>query len=221
MGIETSPSCSKPLNERKRLVSTIDLLRNYSSWRGVLTGMRLRALVGISSVIVLFLVGALFFLRQSRLAWLSPAELALKHINPPSSWADPDCSRLRRTISAAVSESGPRAGMAAALLSADEVAVYRVVIHQWNSDARTSLNVSDRTFRLDSVSPTSGVSNCECLRSLEVQSLASASHSIHALTRAVFPEKNILLVDAASQFTTVRRNDPHNGMAEGKSVEKA
>ena len=48
-----------------------------------------------------------------------------------------------------------------------------------------------------------------------------ASHSIHALTRAVFPERNIRLVDADAQLTTIQHNDPHNGMAAGKSVEKA
>lgn len=183
--------------------------------------MRWRTLVGSSAVIVLLLVGALFLLRHSCLARLGPAELALKHINPPSSWADPDCSRLRRTISTAVRESVSKTIVSTDSLSADEVAVYRVVLHRWNSDARTSLNVSDRTFPLDAVSPRSSISNCECARSLEVQSLVGASHSIHALTPAVFPERNIRLVDADTQFTTIQHNDPHNGMARGKSVENA
>lgn len=183
--------------------------------------MRRRTLVGISAVIVLLIVGALSFLKHSHLVPLSPAELALKHINPPSSWADPDCSRLRLTISTAVRESGPRNVMSVAPLSADEVAVYRAVLHQWNSNARASLHVADRTFPLDAVSPTSRISNCECLRSLEVQGLVSASHSIHALTRAVFPERNIRLVDADKQLTTIQHDDPHNGMTGGKSVQKA
>lgn len=178
-------------------------------------------LVGISAVIVLLLVCALFFLRHSSLAWLSPSELALKHINPSSSWADPDCSRLRRGIRTAVRDSGQKTVISTAPLSADEVAVYRVVLHQWNSDARTSLSVSDRTFPLDAVSPTNHISSCECLKSLEVQSLVSASHSFHTLTRDVFPERNIQLVDADKQLTTIQINDPQNGIAGGKSVEKA
>lgn len=182
--------------------------------------MRRPALVGISGVIVLLLVGALFFLGQSRMARLGPVDLPLKYINPPSSWADPDCSRLRRTIRTAVGESSQKNVISAASLSADEVAVYGVVLHQWNSVGRISLNISDRTFTLDTASSTSSDSNCECLRDLEVQSLVSASHSIHVLTQAVFPKRNVRLVDADKQLTTIRHNDPHDGMAEGKSVKK-
>jgi hypothetical protein len=183
--------------------------------------MRRRTFVGFFTVVALLVVGAVFFLGLSRLVPPSPAQLALKHINPPSSWADPDCSRLQRTISTAVRESGSKTIMSTDFLSADEVAVYRVVLHQRNSDPRTSLNVSDRTFPLDAVSPRSSISNCECSRGLEVQSLVSASHSIHALTLAVLPERNIRLVDADTQLTIIQHDDPHNGMARGKSVEKA
>jgi len=56
---------------------------------------------------------------------------------------------------------------------------------------------------------------------MEVQSFVSASHSFHYLTRAVFPERNIRLVDADKQLTTIQSNDPQNGIAAGKSVEKA
>lgn len=182
--------------------------------------MRRRALVGISAVIVLLVVGALFVFQRSRLVPLSPTELALKHIKPPSSWADPDCAGLRRAIGTAVRESGQTTVMSVAPLSADEVAVYRAVLHQWNSDGQT-LNVSYRTFPLDAASPTNHISSCECLRGMEVQSLVSASHSFHYLTRAVFPERNIRLVDADKQLTIIQSNDPHNGMAAGKSVKKA
>lgn len=182
--------------------------------------MRRRTLVGISAVIALLVVGALFAFQGSSLVRLSPTELALKNINPPSSWADPDCARLRRTIRTAARESGQTTVMSVAALSADEVAVYRAVLHQWNSDTRT-LNVSDRTFPLDAASPTNHISSCECLRGMEVQSFVSASHSFHYLTRAVFPERNIRLVDADKQLTTIQSNDPQNGIAAGKSVEKA
>jgi hypothetical protein len=182
--------------------------------------MRRRGLVGISAVILLSGVGTLFVYQRSRLVPLGPAEFDSRHINPPSSWADPDCARLRRAVGTAVRESGQKTARSLASLSADEVAVYRAVLHQWNSDART-LNVSDRTFPLDAASPTNLVSSCECLRSMDVQSLVTASHSFHYLTRAIFPERNIRLVDADKQLTTIRRNDPHNRIAAGKSVEKA
>ena len=102
-------------------------------------------------------------------------------------------------------------------LSVDEIAVYTAVLHQWNSDAHT-LNVTNRTFPLNAVSSDS---SCECLRNLDVQNLASASRSFHYLTRKAFPERNIRLVDAGKQHTIIQTNDPHNGMTEGKSVEKA
>ena len=179
-----------------------------------------RVFIGISAVIAILVVGGLFALQQTRLFPLSAAELTSKHINPPSSWADPDCARLRHAVRTAVSESRQKTGLSVASLNADEVAVYKAVFYKWNSDGRT-LNVSNRTFPLDVTSPTPLISSCECLRNLEVQSLASASHSFHYLTRTVFPERNIRLVDADEQLTIVRGNDPHRGIAAGKSVEKA
>jgi len=56
---------------------------------------------------------------------------------------------------------------------------------------------------------------------LDIQYLASASHSTHDLTRDVFQEKHIRFVNADKQLAAVRANDPHNGMAAGKSVERA
>jgi len=109
----------------------------------------------------------------------------------------------------------------AAPLSADEVAVYRAVLHQWNSDGRTSLNVSDRTFPLDVASPANDISNCECLKGMELESLVRASHSFHPLTRDVFPETDIRLVNPSKQFTAIQNNDPQIGIGRGKSVETA
>jgi len=179
--------------------------------------MRRRALVGISAVILLLVIGALRVDQRSRSVLLSHGELAMKQINPPALWADPDCGRLRRAVRTAVRESDLKTERNMGRLSADEVAVYQAVLHQWNSNAHT-LNVANRTFPLDALSSNS---SCECLRNVDVQSLASASHSFHYLTQTVFPESNVRLVDPDEQLTTVRRNDPHSGMAVGKSVERA
>jgi len=183
-----------------------------------LSDMRRHALVGIPAVIVLLVFGVLLVVHRSRLVPLTPTELALKHINPPASWADPDCERLRRAVRTAVGEHGLETAISLSHLSTDETAVYKAVLHQWNSDGHT-LNVANRTFPL--VDAVSSDSSCDCLRNLDVENLASASHSSHYLTRDVFPEKNIRLVDADKQRTTIQTNDPHNGMAAGKSVEKA
>jgi len=177
--------------------------------------MSRRALVGISAVVMLLLVSALLVVQRSSSVSLTATELALKHINPPSSWADPDCERLRRAVRIAVGASGRKAATNRGRLSADEIAVYRAVLLQWNSDARP-LNLAERTLPLDVTS-----SDCECLKNFDVQNLIGASHPFHRLTRDAFPERNIRVVDAAKQFDMVQTNDPHNGMAAGKSVEKA
>ena len=162
---------------------------------------------------MLLLFSALFLGKHSRLASLSPTALALKHINPPSSWVD-DCSRLLSAVKDGVRESGRQPVKSMAPLGADEVAIYTAVLHQWNSNARTSLNLADRTFPLDAT-------NCECLKGMEIQSLVSASHSFHSLTRDVFPERSIRLINANEQVTTIQNNDPSNWIGRGKSVENA
>jgi hypothetical protein len=175
------------------------------------------ALIGMPAVVVLLVVGALLVVQRFRLVPLTPTELAIKHIDPPGSWADPDCERLPRAVRTAVAGPGSKDAINVGHLSADEVAVYEAVLRQWNSDAQV-LNVANRTFPLDAASPDG---SCECLMNLDVQNLASAARSFHYLTPSVFPERNIRIVDADKQRTAIRTNDPHNGMAAGKSLEKA
>jgi hypothetical protein len=179
--------------------------------------MRRHALFGIPAAIVLVAFGVLHVVERSRVVPLTSTELAVKHINPPVSWADPDCERLRRAVRTAVGEHGLKTAINLSHLSIDEIAVYKAVLHQWNSDRQT-LNVANRTFPLDVASSDS---SCECLRNLDVQNLASASHSSHYLTRDVFPEGNIRLVDEDRQRKAIQTNDPHNVMAAGKTAERA
>jgi len=78
--------------------------------------------------------------------------------------------------------------------------------------------VTNKTLPLDAMS---SHSSCECLEDLDVQNIVSASHSFHYLTRDAFPERGIRLVDAENQFVAIQTNDPHHGMAAGKSIQKA
>lgn len=181
---------------------------------GVSTDMRRRAFI---SAAILLVMGALVLVHRSHLIPLSATELGSKHMNPPAAWADPDCDRVRRAVRTALAEAGLKTAINVGHLSADEVAIYRTVLHQWNSDART-LNVANRTFPFDAVSRDS---TCECLRGLDVENLARASHSFHYLTPDDISGRNIRFVDANKQLTAVQTDDPHNGMAGGKSVEKA
>jgi len=201
---------------RYRLIVTVDVaMEPQFAWPVSLIGMRRLVLLGISAAVALFLAGSVFVIQRSKVASLRPAELASKRINPPQSWSDPDCQKLRRTVRTALGQLGPKSAIGVGPLSAEEIAVYRAVLLQLNSDARP-LNLAERTLPLDVTS-----SDCECLKNFDVQNLIGASHPFHRLTRDAFPERNIRVVDAAKQFDMVQTNDPHNGMAAGKSVEKA
>jgi hypothetical protein len=109
-------------------------------------------------------------------------------------------------------------------LNQDQVAIYRAVIQSWVSDDPTSLNVSARTFPLDESSPSIGVSECECLKGIQVDSLLSAFHSFHNLTPDVLPRRNVRLVglvNANKQAIIVAGNDPGDTVGKGKSIERA
>jgi hypothetical protein len=64
-----------------------------------------------------------------------------------------------------------------------------------------------------------GISDCECLKDIDVESLVTASHSFHRLGRNFLSGSNIRLVDANLQMRTVHDNDPRNWIGKGDSVE--
>lgn len=175
--------------------------------------MRKLALGILGAGVVLFAC-AVGLLRHYRVSVLGPAALASKPIAPPASWAD-DCGRLLR----AVRNYNRHAVETHAMLSADEVAIYRAVLQNWNNTP-SLLNLSDTTIALDTTS-SMGISDCACLAGFDVQSLVSASHSLHRLTPDVFSASNIRLVDANRQIRTVQKNDPRNWIGTSKSVRKA
>jgi hypothetical protein len=99
-------------------------------------------------------------------------------------------------------------------LTADEIAIYRVVLQQNAPQGSEYLNVSVRTYPLD---PPTG----ECLQGVELQNLTSVSHSFHKLTPDVLSGKNMKLVDPHEQATIVHDNDPDKTIRKGKSVHSA
>ena len=149
------------------------------------------------------------------MAALSPAVLSSKPITPPPSWAE-DCSRLLR----ALKHSGSHSVGSSVPLSSDEVTIYRTVLQNWKAETPTLLNLSDRTIPLDAIS-SAGISDCECLKDIDIRSLLSATHSFHRLTRDAFRGSSIRLVNANRQIRTVQNNDPSNWIGRGKSVTKA
>jgi hypothetical protein len=171
-----------------------------------------RAVIGISVIAVLALVVALPLAKRFHLAVLAPSELAAKRLNPPAP-PDDGCTQIQRSL-AGSSDKKPNRNTNP--FNADEVAIYRGILERWNSNSRSPLNVSNRTFPIDRDPP-----ECSCLKGIELQSIANAAHLFHILTRDVLAGKNIRLVDADKQAVIVQSNDPTKSIREGKSVDTA
>ena len=174
--------------------------------------MKRPAVIGISVIAVLVLVGSLSLARRSHLAVLTPSELAVKRLTPPAP-PDDSCAEIQRALASSSDEKPVRNTNPS---SADDIAIYKGILEHWNSNSRSLLNVSNRTFPIDR-----DLSDCGCLKGVQLQSIANAAHSFHILTRDVLGEKNIRLVDADRQAVIVRSNDPSNSIREGNSVETA
>jgi hypothetical protein len=172
--------------------------------------MRPRTILTIVIVAASVAVAALGFpfSKWTPLAVLTPTELALKTPAPP----DDSCFQTKRALSELGDEKAIRDVNP---LSADEVEIYKTVLARWNQGSRTSLNVSSRTTPLDR-----DVSDCDCLKGIDVQSLAKATRSFHLLTRDVLTKK-ARLVDAELQSAIAGRNDPMNSIQNGSSVKSA
>lgn len=171
-----------------------------------------RAAIGISVTIVLAFVVAIPLARHLRLPILTPSELAPKRLAPPAP-PDDNCAEIQRAL-AGSSDKNPARNTNP--FTVDEVAIYRGVLERWNSNPRSLLNVSNRTFPIDRDLP-----DCGCLSGIELQSIANATRTFHILTRDALGEKNIRLVDAERQAVIVQSNDPSNFIREGKPVEAA
>jgi hypothetical protein len=107
-------------------------------------------------------------------------------------------------------------------LTADEVAVYKAFLRQYQSEGRGRINVSARTFPLDPDDHSSHLSNdSECLRGIRMEGLDEASRRFHDLTQEVLPANNLRLVDPGSQLKVVHKSDPERNIRSRKSVQKA
>jgi hypothetical protein len=138
---------------------------------------------------------------------LTSSELAPRHnsVQPPTV---EDCSGLRRqyaelTRSSRVSDKRPPQN--AGPLSDDEATIYRAILEQWLSRDETTSNVSLQTFPLEVIFESGDSIPCECISSFDAESLITASHSIHNLTREILPRKDISLVDLEQRAAVARR----------------
>jgi len=156
-----------------------------------------------------------------RYGTLSPAELTLKlpKAKPPTV---EDCSDVQHTwaeLSRPKRVLDKRPLRDRGVLSSDEIAIYRAVLRQWVAGGASSLNLSLQTYPLGVLSD-AGQIDCQCLKGIEAESLMAGSHSIHSLTRAVLPRRNMKLVDENQQAASIVENDPGNTIGT-KSVDKA
>lgn len=106
-------------------------------------------------------------------------------------------------------------------LSADQIDVYRAVIHEWMSGAKGSLNVSDHTFPIRVEPLLSQWQGCGCLTDMNSEDLLQASHSFRILPPHLSKEREVRLVDPNHQSATVVANDPNTTMKKGMSTELA
>ena len=161
-----------------------------------------RVVIGISVIAVLAVVVAFPLTRRFQLTVLTPSELTPKRLAPPPAPPDDNCAQIQRALAGfpdkrPVRNTNP--------FSADEVAIYSGILERWDSNSRSLLNVSNRTFPIDR-----DVADCGCLKGIELQFIANAADSFHILTGDILGGKNIRLVDADKQGVIVQNNDPSN-----------
>lgn len=140
---------------------------------------------------------------------MTSAELGLKSPVPP----DDSCFQIQSKFAELLPGEAVRASEP---LSMDEIAIYEAVLERWNSQSKQSLNVSNKTMPLDS-----DISDCECLKAIDVQSFANATRSYHHLQKNTLSSENLRIVDAEFQTAIVHDNDPHASMGKGLSVDAA
>lgn len=152
------------------------------------------------------------FSRLLQLAALHPAELALKAPNPPPP-PDERCSQAQRTLADSAHETAKRE---ISPLTADEVAIYKAVLERWNTKSRKPLNVADKTMPLGR-----DISDCECLKDIDVKSFVNATRSFHVLQRNVVTSTSARLVKADSQSSMVQTTAPSDSISNRSSVNAA
>jgi hypothetical protein len=177
------------------------------------------AVASVTALVVTFLVVSLHY----RLSILNRSDLALhqKPLKPPE--LPQNCGEIRRAVALSAQSivSGhEKAAKITKPLDADEVAIYKAVIEQWNSNDPAALNVSVKTFSLDTTL-SSEAAECGCWAGLSAESLLTASHSFHILTENDLPKNHIRLVHPREQSASIAQNDPGVTIRDGRSVEDA
>lgn len=104
-------------------------------------------------------------------------------------------------------------------LTAEQVAVYKVVLHGWMDKEVSTVNLSVQTVPF----PTSGAFDAgDCGKDLELEPVApEVVHRFRARDLPQLGPDKIVLVDPEQQRREVHENDPGKTVGEGKSIEDA
>jgi hypothetical protein len=182
--------------------------------------MKRGALLAIGAVILLASVLIVGF-GHYRPSILSSRELAPKQPKPPR--LPEDCGEIRRAVALSaqsIASGREKVTKIAVPLDADEVAIYKVVIQQWNGKHSAVLSVSAETYALDTTFSPEGA-ECGCWAGFPAENLLRASHSFHTLTQSDLPARGVRLVHPDEQNAVVARSDPGTTIRQGRSVEDA
>ena len=113
----------------------------------------------------------------------------------------------------------PKARVSPAPLSAEQLAVYRVVLHGWMEGDVPTINLADKTIQLETEGP---ISDEGCAKGLEMEPASpSIVHRFRAEDLAHLGSDKIVLVDEDRQSKEVAENDPERGIGRGKSIDDA
>ena len=103
-------------------------------------------------------------------------------------------------------------------LTPDEIFIYSTVVRGYA--AGKALNVAAQTYPLDPESSTSGLNRDGCLTGVQLQNLASGTHTYHDLPTEILG-KSMKFVDPDAQAKIVRKNDPQNAIGKRASLDAA
>jgi hypothetical protein len=104
-------------------------------------------------------------------------------------------------------------------LSAEQLAVYQVVLHDWIDDGKTTANLSTQTVPF----PLSGAFDASaCGKGLDLEpSAPGASHRFRTTDVVQLGSGTVALVDPLRQAKEVDANDPEKAIAKGMAIEDA
>jgi len=104
-------------------------------------------------------------------------------------------------------------------LTAEHLAVYRVVLHGWMDNEVRVVNLADKTVQIR----TSGLMSAEgCDKGLDLEPVSpSLVHRFRAQDLPQLGSDKIVLVDPEQQTKEIAENDPERTIGKGRSIEDA